>query len=85
MKQCTHPLTSRAYGSVLVGSLHREVELCQECRHFRLVLDPLRGWLRLSDELIFEREPAMPHLAAAESRLFTGGPAAGIDRCWLRG
>ena len=45
MKPCKHPVKNRVYGWVLMGFIHREIELCKKCDHFRLVLDPLRGWL----------------------------------------
>jgi len=56
MKECEHPLKSRAYGSVLIGFIHREVELCQQCQHFRLLDNPLRGWLVLTHQSTFENQ-----------------------------
>jgi hypothetical protein len=54
VKQCKHAMKNRAYGWVLIGFIHREIELCKKCQHFRLVLDPLRGWLVLTNQLVFE-------------------------------
>jgi hypothetical protein len=55
MKQCRHPAKNRAYGWLLIGFIHREIEMCKKCEHFRLVLDPLRGWLVLTDKLALEK------------------------------
>ena len=58
MKRCEHPLKTRAYGTVLMGFFHREVELCRKCRRFRLIQDPLRGWLVLTAKSLFEAHDA---------------------------
>jgi hypothetical protein len=54
MQRCTHPLKNRAYGWVLVGLIHREVEFCRKCEQFRFLLNPLKGWLILAEKSRFE-------------------------------
>jgi hypothetical protein len=69
MKECGHALNRRAYGWVLMGFIHREVELCEQCQHFRLLDDPLQGWLLLKDKSMFE-DQELP-----TNRLLLAGPA----------